>query len=304
MLDVFGLPSERNCDIQVFTRPCTALHFQYETWRRPRGCSMSTMLAIGGGGGGGGGHSAAAGNARGGGGAGGSSGISRLTIPIFLLPEILYVQVGAGGTGGAATVNGNNGVSSWIGISTQNSTVNRVLVSGDTQASGGVAGTGAAAGTGGNAGTIGSIGNCVFAGLGNFNFIAGQAGAAGGSQAGANGTAITIPTSSCVCQGGSGGGGTTSADFAGGAFTAVAGAFISDFRPSTPAAGSNSGSGGPQLWRPFFSFGGGGGSSSNTGVGGHGGKGAYGAGGGGGGGGTTGGTGGDGGQGIVIIISW
>ena len=105
-------------------------------------------------------------------------------------------------------------------------------------------------------------------------------------------------------MGGTGGAGTTNADFQGGAYTAVAGSVISDYRPLPGAAGSFNGSTAYQLLKPLFSFGGIGGSSSNTGVGGNGGHGAYGAGGGGGGGGTTGGRGGDGGNGIVIIISW
>ena len=123
-------------------------------------------------------------------------------------------------------------------------------------------------------------------------------------MAGAVGGAIALPVTGICNMAGSGGAGTTSADFAGGLYTPVAGAFLSEARPATPAAGSNNGSAGPQLWKPFFSFGGGGGSSSNAGVGGNGGNGACGCGGGGGGGGTTGGRGGNGGAGIVMIISW
>jgi hypothetical protein len=138
---------------------------------------------------------------------------------------------------------------------------------------------------------------------GQFLGIAGTAGVAGGAVAGATGTAQTIPTATPF-WGATSGAGTTSADFAGGAFTAQADSFFSERRPATPAAGSFDGSSGLTLWKPFYSFGGGGGSSSNTGAGGAGGNGGYGSGGGGGGGGTTGGRGGDGGSGLVMIFSW
>lgn len=111
-----------------------------------------------------------------------------------------------------------------------------------------------------------------------------------------------IAETSVLALGGAGGAGTMSADFAGGGYTAIANSWLSEKRPIAPAAGSFDGSGGTQLWNPFFSFGGVGGSSSNAGVGGNGGNGAHGAGGGGGGGGTTGGRGGNGGDGLVIII--
>jgi hypothetical protein len=122
--------------------------------------------------------------------------------------------------------------------------------------------------------------------------------------AGAVGTAQTIPATGLRCMGGSGGAGTTSADFAGGLFTAITDSWLSERRPATPTAGTFPGSGGTQYWKPFFGFGGGGGSSSNTAAGGAGGNGAFGCGGGGGGAGTTGGRGGDGGAGIVIIVCW
>ena len=79
---------------------------------------------------------------------------------------------------------------------------------------------------------------------------------------------------------------------------------LSEFRPATPGTGSVDGSGGPEIWKPMFFFGGVGGSSNNTGIGGNGGNGSYGSGGGGGGAGTTGGRGGNGGSGIVIITCW
>jgi hypothetical protein len=103
-------------------------------------------------------------------------------------------------------------------------------------------------------------------------------------------------------MGGTGGGGTTSADFRGGDITGAG--WLGEQKPSTGVAGSTPGSGGYICWNPLYFMGGVGGGSSNTGVGGVGGPGGYGSGGGGGGGGTVGGAGGNGGGGLVIVISW
>lgn len=306
MLDLFGLPPSENADIQIFTRLTTVDGLQWMTWLKPRGVTMTIALAIGGGSGGGGGFTGIAGSGRGGGGAGGSSGIARVIIPAIFLPDSLYVQVGGGGVGGAADAAGGAGLTlSYISVAPNATPAYNILLrSGNAVATGGGAGTATAGGAGGAASTITSLTNMPLAGYGQFNSIAGQAGTAGGDDLGADGTAITIPVTGVLVQGGSGGAGTTSADFAGGACTAITNSYLSQQRPATPAAGSFDGSGGVQLWKPFFSFGGLGGSSSNTGIGGNGGNGAYGAGGGGGGGGTTGGKGGDGGSGIVIICCW
>lgn len=304
MLDLGHLPTDTGVgDVQIFTRPCTVTNTQWETWRKPRGKSMMNIICIGGGGGGGGGFSAAAAAARGGGGSGGGSGVTRVTVPLVLVPDTLFVQVGAGGQGVTAG-NGGAGILSYVAIAPNTTATNVLAVSGAAGAAGGGTGTGAAVGAAGAAGTIATIAAMPLAGLGHFDLIAGQIGVAGGAVAGAVGTAQSIPVTSVLCMGGSGGAGTTSADFAGGLFTAIAGSWLSEQRPATPAAGSNNGSGGVTLWEPFFSFGGGGGSSSNTGIGGAGGNGGHGSGGGGGGGGTTGGRGGDGGSGVVIITCW
>ena len=69
------------------------------------------------------------------------------------------------------------------------------------------------------------------------------------------------------------------------------------------AAGSNNGSAGITIWKPFCACGGSGGGASNSGVGGAGAAAGVGSGGGGGGGGTTGGAGGRGGDGLVVIVA-
>jgi hypothetical protein len=105
-------------------------------------------------------------------------------------------------------------------------------------------------------------------------------------------------------MGGSGGAGTTAADFAGGIITAITNSYLSEIRSAGAAAGSFDGPSGFLSRNPFFSFAGLGGGASNAGIGGNGGNAAPGSGGGGGGGGTTGGVGGRGGDGIVIITCW
>jgi hypothetical protein len=309
MLDFSHLPTATSgSDVQIFTAASTSTSFlDWKTWLKPRGKTMAHILCIGGGGGGGGGFTGAASSARGGGGGGGSSGVCRVTIPLFLLPDMLFVAVGAGGQGvGSGGGTAGSGVLSFVSVAPSfgGITANCIAKSGSVASVGGTTGTAGAVGTGGAASTIAAIGDIALVGAGLVTFVAGQAGVNGGAVAGGNGTAITIPVTSTLCQAGSGGGGTTSADFAGGACTSIANSWLSEQRPATPAAGSFNGSGGLQLWKPFFSFGGLGGGASNAGIGGGGGPGAYGAGGGGGGGGTTGGRGGDGGSGLVMIICW
>jgi hypothetical protein len=226
-------------------------------------------------------------------------------MPLIYLPDILYVQVGAGGQGvasGGGTA--GSGVLSYVTVYPNTTASNTLCISGAAAAVGGGTGTAAAVGAAGTAGTVAVIGSMPLSGYGCYNLIAGQIGVAGGAVAGAVGTAQSIPTTSVITTGGSGGAGTTAADFAGGLWTAITGSLISESRPATPAAGSVDGSSGSMLNAPMFFFGGTGGSSSNAGVGGAGGNGSYGSGGGGGGGGTTGGRGGDGGSGIVIITCW
>lgn len=306
MLDTFNFPSQYGAaDVQIFNMPSTVTNLQWDTWLKPRGKSMMNIICIGGGGGGGGGFTGAAAAARGGGGSGGSSAVTRVTMPLHLVPDRLFVQVGAGGQGvGSGGGTAGSGVLSYVAVAPNTTAANIIAISGAAGAVGGGTGTGAAVGAAGTAGTIGVIGSMPLAGLGHFNMIAGQIGVAGGAVAGANGTAQTIPVTSVITTGGSGGAGTTSADFAGGAWTAISNSLLSEQRPATPTSGSVNGSGGVAIWQPLFFFGGTGGSASNTGIGGAGGNGSYGSGGGGGGGGTTGGRGGNGGSGIVIITCW
>jgi hypothetical protein len=277
----------------------------WDNWRKPKSCQYIWIDVIQPAAGGGGGFTGAAASARGGGGGGGSGCIGHFLFPAWALPDILAVFVGAGGLGGAATLAGAAGGVSWVGVradATGNYNYAAHLAS--SGALGGGAGTGAAGGAAG-AGAAQNVSNGTFLAGCLLRQLGGAAGAAGGSPAGAVGASITLPTSPLT--GGAGGAGTTSADFAGGGFSATGGdVLVSDYRPGTGAAGSVAGGSGYPLWPPsagFISYGGCGGSSSNAGVGGAGGTGGVGSGGGGGGGGTTGGRGGDGGAGL-IIIAW
>ena len=292
-------------DVQIFEGWATVDLLQWRRWIKPRGKTQCQIFVLGAGGGAGGGFTAAAAAARGGGGGGGTGAQASWQGPLYALPNVMSVQAGAGGTGGAAGAAGLAGVPSRISLAPKTAAgpaANFLLSIGGGSAGGG--GTGAAAGAGGIAGTLPSVATSVLSGLGLTQFLAGQAGAAGGVQTGAVGVNATIPVTGLRCMGGSGGGGVTAADFAGGGVTAITDAYFSETRPIACAAGSNPGSGGFFQLNPFWSWPGMGGGASNAGVGGVGGPGAFGSGGGGGGGGTTGGRGGDGGPGLVVIICW
>jgi hypothetical protein len=306
MLDHFNLPQLPGSDVQMFTRPCTVTNTQWLLWTKPRGLSMAHILCISGGGGGGGGFTAGVGVAGAGGGGGGGSGVSRVTIPLEFLPDRLYVQVGAGGQGvGSGGGTAGSGILSYVSTYFDTTATNIFVLSGAAGPTGGATGTGTTGGARGAGGTVAVIGSMPYAGLGIFSVIAGSVGAAGGDDLGAVGESVPIANNGTCCMGGSGGGGKTSGDFAGGGVSAAANSyFIINAPVAAPGTNLlNNGAGGPQLWKPFWSYGGMGGGATNAGgsVGGRGGDGAYGAGGGGGGSGVTGGRGGDGGTGLVII---
>lgn len=289
-------------DVQTFETPGDV-----HIWRKPRGAKWLWALIIPGGGGGGGGFTGAAASARGGGGGGGSGGVADAWIPLWLLPDRLYVTVGKGGQGGAANTVGGNGTTSWIGIGPNPSgNYNFVLAAWSVGGSGGGGGTAAAGGAAG-AGASQNIttGGYMMLATG-IRQTSGVAGGAGGSQAGGVGVAANLPAN-IFLTGGGGGGGTTSADFAGAAPAGTGQIEVpqSEWKPANPPAGVE-GAGGPWWWgAPYhiFGFGGSGGGSKNAAVGLKGGRGAYGCGGGGGGGGTTGGSGGDGGDGLIIMAA-
>ena len=260
------------------------------TWDKPAGAKMITIIMAGGGAGGGNGFSAAASAARGGGGGGGSGAVARITVPAWMLPDRLYISVGAGGAANGA------GVASYVAVFPTTAAANLVLIANGGGAGGN--GTGAAAGAAGAAGTASTSANAILSTWGLPVFIAGQAGVTGGAQTGQNGS-NQVPHGSTFLSGGAGGAGVTTTNFIGGNVNAVA---PWPLIPGGVAAGE-AGSCGRMIWSPTLFTGGSGGASNNTGIGGAGGAGAPACGGGGGGGGTTGGAGGRGGDGFIWIIA-
>lgn len=301
----FHLPTNLGkADVQVFSNHANSTNdADYATYMKPKGKTMLYIYVAAAGGGGGGGFTGIAGSARGGGGGGGSGGVSTLLIPLSLLPDNLIVAPGQAGVG-VSTGTGGTGETAWVSISPLYSTTAANLLLRVSGGSGGVSGTATAGGGGGAAGGALSIANNILAGMGLYNSLAAQAATAGGAHTGAVGVAQTIPTNGINVMGGTGGGGVTAADFAGGLITGVSSSFISEGRSQNAPAGSNNGAGGFSLPNYLFHYPGMGGGSSNAGVGGSGGNAGYGSGGGGGGGGTTGGRGGDGGSGLVVMIAW
>ena len=297
MLDFNHLP--QGATLEVFSGNASAPSTAWMTWQKPRGKSTLYMMAWGGGGGGGGGGVGAA-AAAGGGGGGGSSGQVLMTIPLALLPDTLYLSVGRGGLPGAT------GVNTRVTVYPDSVAANCLLSA--TGGGFGANGNTVAGGAGGSAGALSIISSMPLAGMGNWQTVVGQAGAAGSV---ASVTAIALPNSGGLVTGGGGGGGTGTA---GGDITG-AGIF-----PSNPGgvggvdASTSAGDGNPGYnLRPKYpmtlggSGGGGGFGAAGTSNGGKGGQGGYGSGGGGGGAaftGSTAGTGGEGGAGLLIMICW
>lgn len=312
-IDVFDRAPLSKADVQIFT--ATQFSQGWQTWYKPRGVTQSYMLTIAGGGGGGAGFTRASGANGGGGGGGACSGLTRLIIPSFFLPDSLYIQVGQGGLGGATSgTAGAGGSNSYISLGHSTAAPNVILAAvGATVPGGGGAGTGAAAGAAGTAPTVGAT--TTTNQYGHWFGTIGLAGVAGGFTAttGQLGNSITAWASIPLSPGAGGGGiGTSNAEFAGGGQTATAAVdwgnrnwpITAGFLAPAGAGVGGNGSSGVVSWQPFFMTGGAGGGTNNTGVGGAGGNGGIGCGGGGGGSGITGGRGGNGGNGLVMIISW
>lgn len=302
MFDLNHLPNVPRDTVQTFQNPTA-----FGTWIKPRGINFVHIFCMGAGGGGGGGFTRAAAAAGSGGGGGGSGGQATLTIPAYLLPDRLFIIVGAGGRGGTGSgVAGAAGGRSFVLINEIAPLIatNTVAYSGAADAGGGGAGSAAAVGAAGAASTVPTAANTAIGNTGHLTVLVGSAGTASGAVAGAVGGAVTIPATGLRCVGGSGGGSTTSANFAGGLVTAISNSALSNRRPQLSDATTIHGCGGFKDAEVFFFWGGLGGWAINAGPGGNGGSGATGSGGGGGGAGTTGGAGGNGGNGIVIITCW
>ena len=268
----------------------------FEAFVIPKNATMLHIWAIGAGGPGGAGFSRAAGSPGGGGGGGATGAIVTMIIPTKYLPSTLYILVGKS----AGTAEGNTRVAFRRGDTTSTAVVDSLLM-----AAGGNSGSTGTAGAAGGAGTANAyaIGNNLYAGLSTLTVTAAQQGAAGGAHTGATGGSISAFGVGMPFCAGSGGGGCTTTDSAGGTISPV-NANAQNHTGFTLAgglAGGGNGQDGLLFDEPFTCYGGTGGGSNNSGVGGNGGNGAIGCGGGGGGAGVTGGSGGAGGNGRVVI---
>ena len=277
------------------------------TWNKPQGITMVSFFVVGAGGGGGGGNTTTITTGSQGGGGGGGGGVTKLLIPAVFIPETLILNIGAGGAGGAATVAGTLGGTTYIDIPEGTNVFStRIIIA--NGGSGGGAGGGTAGAAGAGAAVVGTT-SAVYHNLGMFTAIA------GGSGSAANGTFLTGNTSvsalATLTSGGSGGGvRSASPSFSRGSpgFIDANGTILSDNIYSDGNVIFD-GPGGYNSWQPFQSIGGVGGWArpNASGPGGNGGNGGIGSGGGGGGGnnsGFSGGRGGNGGDGLVIITSF
>lgn len=227
MLDFTHTPSlNSNSDIRTFTGKSVVAGAQWETWVKPRGKSMLNIVLLGKGGNGGTGAVNIVSTAAGGGG-GGSGAQTVLTIPLALLPDILYLSLA--GDSNTTTL------ASYIAIA-PNTIANNTLA----YAAGGGNGGNAVSLTAGAAGAGGAVATAALMPLG-FGFtkilLAGQAGTIGGTTGA--GAALTLPVTGLRVTGGTGGAGLGAAALAGtagGSFT-VAGIFTEH-----PQAGGAGGS--------------------------------------------------------------
>lgn len=301
MLDVFNI-NDNSLVNQVFYYKGNNV---WQTWHKPPNCNFINFYLLGGGAGGAGGD-VNAGSTRNGGSGGGSSAMAYITVPAFAVPDMLYVLVASGGTGGASgTGRGGAGGLSYVSSQPDNtfSPLNVLMVNGSAAAGATITST---------AGAVITANNIV---LGEIAFVSAYAGQTGGGVGVSSGAAPNITPSGLPTTAGAGGSGVSSVGTLG-----TSGSILSilDF-PRISGGVSASGTGatagnhgystrqnfvGPNFKYPMFFTGGAGGGASHTGIGGNGGNGSYGCGGAGGGAGQTiAGTGGKGGDGLVIITT-
>lgn len=209
MLDLSHLPVNTGAsDVQVFYGSSTAAGNDWITWVKPRGKSMIDILLLGKGGDGGTGV-VGANSTAGGGGGGGSGGQTRLTMPLALLPDVLYFSLA--GRSATTTLASYVAISPRLAAGAGAPTVNDTLMI----ANGGGNGGNASGGTGGAAGAAGAIATAGTMPLG-WAFalaLAGQAGIIGGAAV--SGGNLTLPVTGLLVTGGTGGGGLPAAAAAG-----------------------------------------------------------------------------------------
>ena len=298
MLDIFDIPNLQN-RIQIFQTTTSSAAWQ--TWQKPRNCKYVYIYTIGGAGGGAAGQ-AGTGTNRTGGSGGGSGAITRGIFPAAMIPDTLYILVGAGGLGGVSNSQGIAGSATYVSMYGNADAGNLLIYS--NQANGGTI----SSVTGGVGGNSFSLAAAYLGGIMTFGNAGGATGAAGGTNTGGNGSNVTP---SFFLTGGAGGGGASSAGVSGNGGNILSNGIIKQINGGV-AGGITLGENGYASQIPSINTsnklqtiftGGAGGAANATGTGGAGGNGAFGCGGGGGGAGITGGRGGKGGDGLVIIFT-
>ena len=150
MLDLYHLPSSTGAaDVQILVGAAATAGQDWITWRKPRGKTMIDILLIGRAGNGGNGAVGANSTAAGGGG-GGSGSQTRVTMPLALLPDILYISLAGQSTSSTAQasfVSIQPKMTAGAGACAANDAISTV--------NGGSVGGNAAGATAGSAGTAG-----------------------------------------------------------------------------------------------------------------------------------------------------
>jgi hypothetical protein len=320
--DLDHFPLHTSADVQYFSANSNVVGQVWRPWYRPSGATMLQIILVGAGGGGGDAVAGAASTAAGGGG-GGSGGQTIVTIPLMLIPEVLFISLARGNPNNTST-SAAAGFASYVSLAPGNiaaTAANNVVAIANAGASGGKS-SGATAGPVGTAGALATNATMPVGWAFSKLALAGQAGIIGATTG--NGSALTLPTTGLWVTGGTGGGGLPAANNAGGNGGLITGVANFVAVPAnipggvggavTPTAGS-AGVAGARRFRDFIygvggTGGGGGGVAAgggSGGAGGNGGDGAPGCGGGGGGGAFTGqsfGVGGRGGGAFCYMIAW
>jgi hypothetical protein len=221
VLDFSHLPTGYgSADVQEFIGKSDAITngVMWETWTKPRGKSMCSILLIGNGANGGTGV-VGANSVSAGGGGGGSGAVTTVTMPIGLLPDTLFISLLAGS-------NAASGLANYVTVAPPLTAgggapiVNNVLAT----AGGGGRGGNGAAGVAGAAGTAGAVGSAATMplGWGRATSVVGHVGSAGGAAVA--GVALALPVTGAIVTGGTGGAGLGAAAAVGTAGGAITGA--------------------------------------------------------------------------------
>lgn len=191
-MDAFGLPSPPGSHRMIIGPTSNFTLAETRPVVLPRGCAMVNMILLGMGGRGGNGAIGANSTAAGGGG-GGSGGMTVVTMPRYLLPDILYV--GCGTPGGSLC-------ETFVAVAASPAQADTIAFA--DYGSNGNNASGATAGTGG-VGGLAATATKMRLGWAYATAIAGGDGKAGGTTGA--GSAAAYPTTGRMCMGGTGGGG-------------------------------------------------------------------------------------------------